>query len=153
MTDNKRISPGGNRSARDDPRWRDGEWTDASVVDDPAAGTRPSLDTVHRLLASRRRRYTLYCLYLYANPIRLPDVADQVTEWERGRPAEELLDERLHTYNDLYHTHVPRLADADVVAYGQAEDVVELSRNAPRIRPYLERAAETDLDDGERSIV
>lgn len=105
-----------------------------------------SLDTVHDLLAARRRRYMLYCLYLYANPMRLPDVAEQVTTWEHGTPSESMLDERLRTYNDLYHTHVPKLADADVVAYSQDEDMVELAPNATHVRPYLERAADRDLD-------
>lgn len=104
------------------------------------------LETVHDLLTARRRRYTLYCLYLYATPMGLPDVAEQVTMWEHGVPNGELLDERLRTYNDLYHTHVPKLADADVVAYSQDEDVLELARNAAQLRPYLERAADRDLE-------
>ncbi|MFB6301488.1 MAG: hypothetical protein ABEH78_01300 [Haloferacaceae archaeon] len=107
---------------------------------------RLSIDTIHDLLAKRRRRYTLYCLYLFANPMRLPDVADQVTEWEYGRPGEELLHERLRTYNDLYHSHVPKLDAVDVVEYSQAEDMIELAHNASRLRPYLEWEAETDLN-------
>lgn len=105
----------------------------------------PPLDVVHDLLAVRRRRYVLYCLYLYANPMRLPDVADQVIEWEHGVQGDELLDERLRAYNDLYHTHVPKLANFDVVRYSQSEDMLELDRNAATLRPYLERAAEADL--------
>lgn len=104
------------------------------------------LETVHDLLAARRRRYTLYCLYMYATPIGLPDVAEQVTMWEHGVPSRELLDERLRTYNDLYHNHVPKLADADVVAYSQDEDVLDLARNAAQLRPYLEQAADRDLE-------
>jgi len=105
-----------------------------------------SAGLVHDLLVARRRRYLLYSLHRYANPVGLPDVADQVTEWEHGVPAAERLDERLRTYNDLYHTHVPALADADVVAYDQSEDAVELARNAAQLRPYLERTVETDLN-------
>ncbi len=104
-----------------------------------------SLDVVHDLLSNRRRRRMLYCLYRYANPMQLPDVADQVTEWEQGSSADELLDERLHTYTDLYHTHVPKCADVGVVAYDQHQDTVELDRNAAQLRPYLERAAERDF--------
>lgn len=110
----------------------------------PAGGL--SVGVVHDLLVARRRRYLLYCLHRYTNPVGLPHVADQVTEWEHGVPAEEVLDERLRTYNDLYHTHVPALANADVVAYDQSDDAVELARNAAQLRPYLERTAETDLD-------
>lgn len=112
----------------------------------PDVDDRLSLDHIHDLLTARRRRYTLYCLYLHANPMRLPDVAEQVAEWEHGVSGEERLDERLRTYDELYHTHVPKLDDANVVAYSQSEDTVELARNIAQLQPYLERAAGTDLD-------
>lgn len=105
-----------------------------------------TIDQVHNLLAARQRRYLLYCLYLFANPIRLPDVAGQVSEWEYNRPENELLDERLDVYLSLYHNHVPRLSDAAVIAYSQSEDMVELGQNAAQLRPHLERAAERDLE-------
>lgn len=100
------------------------------------------LDTIHHLLSAHRRRYSLYCLYLYENPVRLPDMAEQVTKWEQ---SELNLEDRLRTYNDLYHCHIPKLADAAVVAYCQDEDTVELAENAAQLRPNLEQAAETDL--------
>lgn len=119
----------------------------------PDADDRLSPDVIHDLLTARRRRYTLYCLSLYANPMWLPDVAEQVAEWEHDAPGDDLLDERLRTYNDLYHTHVPKLADADVVAYSQSEDMVELARNAAQLRPHLERAAEADLDANDTTLL
>lgn len=106
-----------------------------------------SLDEIHELIASRRRRYTLYCLYLYANPMRLSDVAGRITEWEHGEAAADFLDERLAIYTSLFHIHVPKLAAADVVAYDRADEMIELDRNAAPLRPYLERAADVDLDE------
>lgn len=112
-----------------------------------------SQDRILDLLSARRRRFALYCLYLYANPMRLPDVAEQVTEWEHGKPGEELLEERLRTYNDLYHSHVPKLDEADVIEYNQDEDMVELSVNVTQLRPYLERTAEEDLELNDESLL
>lgn len=103
-----------------------------------------SLDEIHDLLSARRRRYTLYYLYLFENPVYLPDVAEHVTRWEQHES--HLLEERLQTYNTLYHTHVPKLANAGIVDYCQQEDMSELAENATRLRPYLEWAAETELD-------
>lgn len=114
---------------------------DQSTVPD-----RLSLDVVHDLLAARRRRYVLYSLYLYATPVRLPDVADRVAELEDGPPVEELTEERTRTYLDLYHTHVPKLADAGVVSYSQSGDEVELASTVSQLRPYLELTAESDLN-------
>lgn len=119
----------------------------------PATADHLSPDALHDLLAARRRRYTLYCLYLFANPMRLPDVADRVTEWEDGRPGGTLPDRRLGAYMDLYHSHVPKLVDCDVMRYDQEGDVLELGHNAPQLRPYLEWAAEVDLNgDGPGSL-
>lgn len=119
-----------------------------SMVTDPPDQGRGmvSRETAKELLGSRLRRYSLYCLYLYANPVGLPDVADQVTEWVTGTPGEENLDERLRLYMELYHTHVPALADAGVVEYSQEEDLVELGENAPQLRPYLEQTIALDSD-------
>ncbi|MBV0902850.1 DUF7344 domain-containing protein [Haloarcula salina] len=110
-----------------------------------------SADRIHDLLAAGRRRYTLYCLYMYANPIRLSDVAGQIVEWEYDAPADERLDERLAIYTSLYHIHVPKLAEADVVAYDRSDELIELGPNAEQIRPYLEQAAEIDLDETDLS--
>ncbi|MFB6223971.1 MAG: hypothetical protein ABEH86_09930 [Haloarcula sp.] len=109
-------------------------------------------DKIHSLLSARHRRYTLYCLYLYTNPIYLPDVAGQIAEWKHGRPEDELLDERLDIYISLYHNHIPKLADAGVVSYSQDEDMVELGCNAQQIRPHLEQAAEKDLAPSDMSL-
>lgn len=112
------------------------------------------------LLASRRRRQLLYCLYMYATPMRLPDVAERLVEWDHdGSGAHlwdhdgsgtDLLDERLRIYNALYHSHVPKLADVDVVTYSQSEDMVDLGPNASHVRPYLEQVAREDLGDDEK---
>lgn len=104
-----------------------------------------SIDDVYPALATRRRRYLLYCLHVYANPVTLADAAERITRWERDDPADELLDARLQVYMSLYHDHVPELADAGLVAYSQEEDMVELTDRATRIREALERTAERDL--------
>jgi hypothetical protein len=112
-------------------------------VNSSPIGEKLPIDTIYRLLSARRRRYTLYYLYRYENPVRLPDIADQITKWEG--PSPRLPKDSLHTYNDLYHCHIPKLADAGIVSYRQSEDVVSLDKNAVQLRPYLEQAAETDL--------
>jgi cytochrome c oxidase subunit 2 len=44
----------------------------------------------------------------------LADVAEQVLVWERGGTPENSIRERLHTYNDLYHEHLPILREVDL---------------------------------------
>lgn len=102
-------------------------------------------ERVDELLGDRRRRYALCCLYTRANPVPLPDVADQVTTWEVGAPAEERPEQRLHVYMSLYHDHLPVLEAADVVRYSQASDAVALAERATE--PRVERAIREELDD------
>lgn len=112
-----------------------------------------SPDRLHNLLASRRRRYVLYCLYLYADPMGLSDVAGQIAEWENEAPEDELLDERRDILTSLHHNHIAKLADADMVTYSESEDMVELDDNAAHIRPYLELTVASDLESTEISTL
>lgn len=109
-----------------------------------------STDTIYDLLADRRRRYLLYCLYRYTNPVALPRVADCVTEWELSTPADEVPDERLRVYMSLYHDHLPKLGEAGVIEYSQTDDTVALAPPADRLKPHLERTAESDLAPSDR---
>jgi len=113
-----------------------GEFADQS--DAPDAET---------LLSNRRRRYLLYCLHLYANPLKLPDIAHQVTGWERPDAPGVCLKARLETYMSLYHGHLPELASAGLVRYEQDEDMVELGSEAGRITPSLETRLRRDIDE------
>lgn len=111
------------------------------------AGDGPlSVDRVHELLAKRRRRHLLYCLYLYATPIGLPDVADLLAEWAHDGPETDRLELRLRIYNSLYHAHVPKLAEAGVVEYDQADDVVDLGENADCLRPFVEQLGREEIE-------
>lgn len=100
-----------------------------------------STETIFGLLAARQRRYALYCLYLNVSPMHLPDMAEQVAAWEHNALDKDILDERLHTYNNLYRTHVPKLAETNVIAYSESDKMIELDYNAAQLRPYLELAA------------
>lgn len=115
-------------------------------------GNTPGLSAavVDDLLADRRRRYLLYCLFRCANPVSLSTVAECVTAWELQTPPENVPDERLRVYMSLYHDHLPKCENAGVVAYSQAEDVVELTPAADHLEPSLERAAERDLAPPDR---
>lgn len=82
--------------------------------------------------AHQLRIFGMYCLFTYENPVSLPRVADQVTEWIYDRPPEEIFEERLAVYMELYHDHVPALEAADLVAYHQEDDAIELTTHARR---------------------
>lgn len=103
----------------------------------------PSRSDVTSLLASPRRRRALERLWTFDEPIGLDDLADEVAVAERGTIISEIPAEEVKlVYLDLYHSHVPKLAEADVVEYGQEPDLVELSAGADRLAPYMEAVGE-----------
>lgn len=100
------------------------------VVD---SGDDRPLDTVYELLANHRRRYALSCLNEHANPMSLADLADEVAVRENGTSTTEVSDETIKDiYISLYHVHIPKLEEANVVRYDQEEDTVALSKEARR---------------------
>lgn len=92
-----------------------------------------SLDERLEALSHRRRRHVLQCLEEERTPLTLAELANEVTKRDReatqsGISAEET--EKIRV--SLYHLHLPKLGDADLVAYDREEDSVMLSSE---IRP------------------
>ncbi|MFC7157632.1 hypothetical protein ACFQPA_19580 [Halomarina halobia] len=113
-------------------------------------------DRWEALLADRRRRYLLYCLYRFTPPLQLADIAHQLTIWEIGEPADDHLDERLQIYMALYHDHLPALVDARLVDYHQDKDTVEFGSMAEQREGTLKRVVRSDIAEiqqAERRIV
>lgn len=106
-----------------------------------------TIDECQLLLSSAPRRYLLYGLSVLTTPVSLPRVAEYVTEWTYGVPADDIPEERIRIYLRLYHNHVPRLVDAGVVTYQQDEDMLEPGANLPELEPELERLMEEELTD------
>lgn len=110
--------------------------------DPPAEATRTEL--IEIALTHRYRRRLLYCLFTYANPVRLPDVAHQLTVWEHH---EVDTSERLRIYNALYHDHLPALRGADLVTYHQRDDEVELGPAAELVKRAIGDQLLSEIDD------
>ena len=95
-------------------------------------------------LSHRYRWRLLYCLFTYANPMRLPDVAHQLVLWDRDDVDTR---ERLRIYNALYHDHLPALREADLVTYHQRDDEIELGPAAEAVEPVISDRLESEIED------
>ncbi len=111
----------------------------------------PAADGIPETI-ERRGRYVLYCLREHGR-LALGDIADEVTVWETGRRLPDVSAETARTvYLALYHTHVPRLERADLVAYDADRDLVALSDaglGIPCQEPERPRNGETAVAVGE----
>jgi hypothetical protein len=94
-------------------------------------------DDVFDILSSARRRYVLYLLRT-EGPMELTDLAEHVAAWENDTNIDALTkQQRKRVYVSLYQTHVPKLADADLVEYDKDSGRVELASRAGDIDQYL----------------
>lgn len=89
------------------------------------ASQNPALDD---LVSDQRRRYVLRCLTGRNEGLALADLAADVAALERdGNPHEVPPAVVERVYVSLYHCHVPKLEDGDVVTHDRATNVVSLA--------------------------
>lgn len=80
------------------------------------------------LLADQRRRYVLQCLDGRSTGMALADLATDVAALERDADPRDVSPDAIErVYVSLYHCHVPKLADGDVVDYREERNTVSLS--------------------------
>jgi len=90
------------------------------------------------LLSNRRRRHALWLVHRHGS-VTLPDIAEEVTIRETGDDITEIDPESVRdTYMMLYHSDVPKLAEAGVVAYDQERDTVAPGENFDTVAEILD---------------
>lgn len=109
-------------------------------------GQRDPASRLFRVAAHERRRLALARLAEHVR-LSLPDLADELAVTEHGTDVADLPAETVtRTYFDLYHRHVPRLADAELVRYEQDRDLVSITDRGREFAAWLEDAVD-DLPD------
>lgn len=99
------------------------------MADSPPPGSLTK-DTILDLLSEERRRYVLSCLIDHGS-LALPDLADEIADQEFIPALPQIPEEDvLRVYLSLYHTHIPKLEEANVVVYDQESDRVAFAENA-----------------------
>lgn len=86
----------------------------------------PDRNRVYEALADRRRRYVLHCLNTSRTPMALADLADAIVRWETDTAPTEVQTERERIYTSLYHWHLPKLADTNLVSFNVTTKRVSL---------------------------
>lgn len=103
------------------------------------------LDSVFNYLANHRRRVLLACLDNDSTPILVEALGHQVAEYEADFAVKSLSEDEIQRVTvSLYHNHIPRLADANVIQYDSSTQEV-----APG--PRFEEAT-TILEEGVQMV-
>lgn len=128
----------------EDPRRSEGSERSApgaASVCQPERRPPPSvleLDHVYDALAHPRRRYLCYIL-LEATEWSLTEIATKAAAWEQEIPEHEVSSHRRErVYVALYHAHVPKLVDQDVVEFDADTETITPGENADQVLAALE---------------
>lgn len=96
------------------------------------------LDHVFEALAHPRRRYLLYTL-LEANEWTLQELSAKVTAWENNVPESTLYDDKVErTFVSLYHNHIPKLIEDDIIRFDEATETIRAGPHAEQALTILE---------------
>lgn len=103
-------------------------------------------DTVFDLLSHQLRRELIRCLQKYEEPITLADAADELAVATHDATSLTEIDPETvkRIYMDLYHMHIPKLAEYAIVQYDQEQDLLFSTDRIDQLRSYLERGSPND---------
>lgn len=107
--------------------------TEHTLADENDADVSAAFD----LLSNARRRGVLYAVSRDGTTT-VAELADRIAAWQDGDHSAE------DVRTSLVHAHLPRLADAGVVAYDHQRGVVEPTDDANDLEPYLEQTARSE---------
>jgi hypothetical protein len=97
----------------------------------------PGKGEVFDLLSNHRRRYVIHFCKQRETPVEVGELAEQVAAWENDKTVEEIDHaERKRVYTSLQQTHLPTLADAEMIRYENG--TVELTDRATELDVYLD---------------
>lgn len=102
------------------------------------------LDGLHHVLRNRRRRDVLRCLRTAETPMAVADLADELVRRETDASPPAVQDVREEIYLSLYHYHLPKLADADLVSFDSDRKLASLREDAEDLPRNLVRPSEDD---------
>jgi hypothetical protein len=107
-----------------------------------------SKDVIFHILQNERRRLVLKYLQGREDPIRMRDVAEQVSAWEHDTTVQQLTSkQRQRVYIPLYQNHLTKLDDEGIIDYNQSRGIVERKPLADELDPYLDAFDSSDDDE------
>jgi hypothetical protein len=99
-----------------------------------------SEDVIFDIVSNRRRRFVLKHLQNEEDPAQLTDIATALAAAETSTAPEEVDKQaRKRAYVSLYQTHIPRLAEEEVVAYDEETGEVSLQAPAEEVLRHVGR--------------
>lgn len=97
-----------------------------------------TLDTIFDLFRSERRRYVLYYLHDRDEPVAVDELVALIDEWEADPPPDIDREKRFDRIKiSLQQTHLPKIADVDVIEYDREEGIVQARGFSPEFEVFV----------------
>lgn len=97
------------------------------------------LDSAFTALSHPRRIYLIHLLVNGTSGVTLPELSAEIASRELDKPLEEVtVGERKRIHLSLYHSHLPKLADLDVIEYDDREEAVVRPKNVSQVKAVLD---------------
>lgn len=93
-------------------------------------------DDVFTCLSDARRRHLIQYLGEEETPVSIETVAQQIKKWEKrteDTPSQQAI------LSSLWHHHLPKLAEADIVALDTDKKIVQEGNRFTMAHSYLEQ--------------
>ena len=96
------------------------------------------IEPVYDALGHSRRRYLCYTL-LEDTEWSLTDLATKIAAWENDVSEQAVTEaKREEVYVSLYHSHVPKLVDDDVITFDDVTETITTGEHATQVLTALE---------------
>jgi hypothetical protein len=106
-----------------------------------------SREAVFDILRNRRRRYALHYLKQQEAPVGTRELVEQVAAWECDTAVSELSSQERHrVYVSMTQSHLPKMAEEDIVRIDEDAGTVTLTEQATDLDVYLEVIPEKDIE-------
>lgn len=105
-------------------------------------------DAIFDVLSNARRRYAIEYLKRHeaGDEIELSDLVDYITACENDVSIAEVdYKQRKRVYSSLRQTHLPKLADCNLIEYDRDRGTIALSDAVSEVQMHLEYVPENDI--------
>lgn len=110
----------------DEDTWMEGPFRTGAL----------SVDDAFRVLADRRRRLVVTSLLVSVGGVPIDDLVEDVMV-HTDVPADDSADARTRIATELYHVHLPKLADAGFVEWDREREFVTPTAYLPALEPLV----------------
>lgn len=101
-------------------------------------------DEIFEILSNHRRRMVLYYLREHGNTATVKELAQEIAAMENEVAVEDVTSEqRKRVYVSLYQTHLPMMADLNVIKYDKEAGNVSLAEHTKNIDKHLSSDTES----------